>query len=105
MIREVTRFDIKNYKIFPKLQFKTEIGDGFKSNEILIRTHVPVNDYLIILEKRFNYILDDGLDYTHFMIFIDKVMNEVNNIKINFKPELFQDNEIGGILKIVDYGF
>jgi len=103
MIQEITKERVKNiYCVFPKITIKTEIGDKFKTNSMLIRSHVRVADYLIMLSSRRSYKVEEGFDYKNLMQFVDNFMVLVNSIKDNFKPDRFEGNDGLIIYKIIE---
>lgn len=106
MIREVRKIDIEiaGLKVFPNIEIKTELGDGFDSNSYMIRSYIPIDNYLVRLAKRGSYPTKTGLPYAHLMKFVDDYMVEVNTLKKHFDTSKMDEN-ILGVLKIIDYGF
>ena len=102
MITEIKNIETakKRFHIFPEIRFNTTNYSGI--NSLNLETYVQINEYLCCLRKKFDYRDDIKLNYVQLMQFVDSIQTDVNKLKKNFKPELYENSTVAGIYKIIE---
>jgi hypothetical protein len=104
MITEISWHEAKHrLHIFPNIRFENYNHNDV--NYMNFKTYIEVDGYLVCLIKQYSYNNHRKLNYVELMKFMDGIMPEINKIKKNFKPELFEKSTVVGIYKIKEDGF